>query len=125
MTNKEVTVNRWIVPDGYLPAKTAEPLESHEALCFLNTSEKEAHVTLIAYFEDREPLEGFQIVVPSKRTLHFRLDSTCNNKGEEIPKNTPYALEVRSDVELGVQHTRLDTRQANMALFTTMAERIE
>lgn len=118
-------MNRWIVPDGYLPATTAEPLESHEALCFLNTSEKQAHVTIIVYFEDREPLEGFQIVVPSKRTLHFRLDSAYNNKGEAIPKNTPYALEVRSNVELSVQHTRMDTRQANMALFTTMAERIE
>jgi hypothetical protein len=57
-------MKRWIIPDGYLPRNTETAVESHEALCFLNTTEKEAYVTLIIYFEDREPIGGFELIVP-------------------------------------------------------------
>jgi hypothetical protein len=32
----------------------------------------------------------------------------------------PYAIRVTSDVNIVVQHSRLDVTQTNMALFTTM-----
>jgi hypothetical protein len=38
-----------------------------------------------------------------------------------IPKDTDYAMVVRSDVAIVVQHTRLDSRQAENALLSTMA----
>ena len=44
-----------------------------------------------------------------------------NKKGESIPTGTPFALKVRSNVKVVVQHTRLDTTQPALSLMTTMA----
>jgi hypothetical protein len=38
-----------------------------------------------------------------------------------IPKDTDRAMLVRSDVPIVVQHTRLDSRQSENALLSTMA----
>jgi hypothetical protein len=117
-------MKRWIIPDGYLPRNTETAVESHEALCFLNTTEKEAYVTLIIYFEDREPIGGFELIVPPpRRTIHYIIDKSTNNDEKIMLRNTPYAIEIISNIEIGVQYTRVDTRQPNMALFTTMAVR--
>jgi hypothetical protein len=38
-----------------------------------------------------------------------------------VPLGTDYASVIRSDVPIVVQHTRLDSRQAELAIMTTMA----
>ena len=38
-----------------------------------------------------------------------------------IPKDTDYASVIESDVPIVVQHTRLDSRQAELALISTVA----
>ena len=116
-------MNRWIIPDGYLPRKMQQAVAGHEALCFLNTSEYDASVELKIYFEDKDPISGFNIIIPAKRTIHYILDNTTNDKGMKIPTNTPYAIEVISDVDLAIQFTRVDTRQPNLALFTTIIDK--
>jgi hypothetical protein len=40
---------------------------------------------------------------------------------ERIPRETDYAALVESTVPIVVQHTRLDSRQAANALFSTVA----
>lgn len=40
---------------------------------------------------------------------------------EPIPRDTDYASVIESSVPVVVQHTRLDSRQAELALITTMA----
>jgi hypothetical protein len=40
---------------------------------------------------------------------------------EPIPRDTDYASVIESDVPVVVQHTRLDSRQADNALITTIA----
>jgi hypothetical protein len=40
---------------------------------------------------------------------------------EPIPKGTDYASVIESDVPVVVQHTRLDSRQAENALISTIA----
>jgi hypothetical protein len=40
---------------------------------------------------------------------------------EPIPKDTDFASFIESDVPIVVQHTRLDSRQAENALMSTMA----
>jgi hypothetical protein len=76
---------------------------------------------LTAYFEDREPLKGFQVTCPARRTVHIRLDALKNPQGQSIPAGTPFALKVRSNAKVVVQHTRLDSTQPALALMTTMA----
>lgn len=50
---------------------------------------------------------------------HLRFDAFT--EPEPIPKDTPYASVIESDVPVVVQHTRLDSRQAENALMTTIA----
>jgi hypothetical protein len=40
---------------------------------------------------------------------------------EPVPRDTSYASVIESDVPIVVQHTRLDSRAAEIALLSTMA----
>lgn len=109
----------WIVPDGYLP-RGGQGIDSHEAICVLNTGQEAAHVVVTAYFADRPPLRGGPITVEGERDLHLHLDAPAELGGLAIPQETPYGLRVESDRPVVVQHSRMDTRLGGMALFTTM-----
>jgi hypothetical protein len=113
---------RWAIPEGYIPGDSTGPtpeLESHEAACILNAGDVPAHVTLVVYFEDREPAGPYRVEVGARRTLHLRLNDLGDP--EPIPRDTPYACVIESDVPVVVQHTRLDSRQAENALLSTIA----
>jgi hypothetical protein len=111
----------WVIPDGYLPPSSTGGLKSHESTCVLNLGARPAVVKLVAYFEDREPLEGFRVTCPPRHTLHIRLDSLQNDRGQSIPAGVPFAIKVESSSNVVVQHSRLDTTQPALALMTTMA----
>lgn len=110
----------WLIADCFYDSKWNGQV-SHEAVCVLNTSEKEAHISFTLFFEDSEPITGFSATCGSMRTHHIRMDKILNDKGEHIPVDTPYALLVESDVEVVCQYSRLDTAQSEMALMTTIA----
>src|ERR671929_203014 len=57
--------------------------------------------------------------VPARRTLHVRFNDL--EDPESIPVDTDYASVIESDVPIVVQHTRLDSRQAENALLSTIA----
>ena len=111
----------WAIPEGYIPGRSsgAEDMESHETVCVLNTGDRDASVEVTVYFADREPVGPYRLTVPARRTLH----QWCNEleDPEPIPTDTDYAMVVRSDVPVVVQHTRLDSRQAENALLSTVA----
>jgi hypothetical protein len=121
MIAKVPGAKRWFIPDAYLPEKSTGGLESHESTCVLNVGPRLATVMLTAYFEDREPLEGFKVVCPPRRTIHIRINSLKNGSGEKIPLGVPFALAVESSAPIIVQHTRLDSTQPALALMTAMA----
>jgi hypothetical protein len=113
---------RWAIAEGYIPAwsQGQEPeLTSHETACLLNTTNHDAHVEITVYYSDREPVGPYQIVVPARRTRHVRFNDL--NDPAAIPRGTDYASVIVSDVPIVVQHTRLDSRQAENALMTTIA----
>jgi len=113
----------WAIPEGYLPPGTrgagGRALESHEAACLLNAGDAEAHVEITLFFPDREPAGPYRVTVPARRTLHLRFDDLRDP--EAVPRGRDYASVLRSDVPIVVQHTRLDARQAESALMTTIA----
>ena len=112
----------WFVPDCFYPSISSPGhYVSHEAVCVLNTGKEDAHLKLTLYFEDREPMSGFQIACGAKRTNHIRLDKLRNEEEQAIPQDVPYAVMVESDQPVIVQYSRLDTTQAEMGLMTTMA----
>jgi hypothetical protein len=111
----------WAIAEGYIPGSSSGPDEmtSHETLCFLNTSEQDARVEMTLYFEDRDPVGPYRVDIPARRTLHLWMNDLSDP--EPIPEDTDYACLIRSDVPLVVQHTRLDSRQAENALLSTVA----
>jgi len=121
MGRDKIGAKVWLISDGYLPAKSTGDLPSHESTCVLNVGKKPAQVRLTAYFETRAPMKGFEVVCPPERTIHIRLDRLKSRQREQIPAGVPFALKVTSDRKIVVQHTRLDSSQAALALMTTMA----
>ena len=111
----------WIIPDGFLPEKSNGDFVSHEAVCVLNVGAEEAKINLTIYFQDREPMEGFFAVCGARRTNHIRLDKIVDAEGNKMPVGVPYAIMVHSNVPVVVQHSRMDTSQAEMTLMTTIA----
>lgn len=112
---------RWAIAEGYIPAYSHGPepqFTSHETACLLNTSDQDARVEITIYFSDREPVGPYKITVPARRTQHVRFNDLTNP--EPIPRDTDYASVIQSDVPIVVQHTRLDSRQAENALFSTI-----
>jgi hypothetical protein len=112
----------WAIAEGYIPATstgTSREFTSHETACILNAGDKDAHVTITIYFTDREPVGPYRITVPARRTNHVRFNDL--NDPEPVPKGTDFASVIESDVPIVVQHTRLDSRQAENALLSTIA----
>jgi|GEM_PF-156625 hypothetical protein len=113
---------RWAIAEGYIPAYShgAQPqLTSHETACLLNASDADAHISITIYYSDREPGGPYRVTVPARRTQHLRFNDLTDP--EPIPRGTDYASVIESDVPIVVQHTRLDSRQADMALLSTLA----
>jgi len=113
---------RWAIAEGYIPEWSHGPepeLESHESACLLNAADADAHVEITVFFEDREPAGPYRVTVPARRTRHVRFNEL--EDPEPIPAGTSYASVITADVPIVVQHTRLDSRQAENALITTIA----
>ncbi len=121
MAKRSVGAKLWLIPDCYLPAESTGGMESHESTCVLNLGSRPATISLTAYFEDCEPIKGLRATCPPQRTVHIRINSLKNQRGESIPTGKPFALKVRSNAKVVVQHTRLDTTQPALSLMTTMA----
>jgi hypothetical protein len=94
-------------------------MASHETLCLLNVSDHPARVEITIYFADRDPVGPYVLKLPARRTRHVRLDEL--EDPAPIPRETDFASVIESDVPIVVQHTRLDSRQAENALLSTIA----
>ncbi len=112
---------RWIIPDGYLPVDSSGDYVSHESICVLNIGESDADITITVYFEDQDPITFKNISCQSKRTNHIRIDQLDDEVYGSVPRGVPYAIELVSTVAVITQHSRLDSSQSALALFTTMA----
>ena len=115
----------WLIPDGFLHSVSLNDQVSHEAVCVLNTSDKDAKITLTLYFEDRDVMTGFTADCKAGRTHNIRLDRIVSENGEKIPRDVPYALLVESTEPVVAQYSRLDTSAVEMALMTTIAYPVE
>lgn len=112
----------WVIAEGYIPSYSHGPepqFTSHETACILNTSNTEAHIKITIFYTDRDPVGPYEVTVPPQRTKHLRFNELKDP--EPIPKDTDYASVIESDVPVIVQHTRLDSRQAENSLLTTIA----
>lgn len=112
----------WVIAEGYIPSYGTGPepeFTSHETACILNTSEEDAHIRISIFFEDKDPVGPYELTVPAKRTKHLRFNELKDP--QKIPRDTDYASLIESNIPIVVQHTRLDSRQAENALISTIA----
>lgn len=118
----EIGHRRWAIPEGYIPGQSVSQehaLVSHETCCILNAGDRDAHVEITVYFKDRHPAGPYRVTVPAQRTQHMRFNDLKDP--EPVPRDTDYASVITSDVPIVVQHTRLDSRNPNIALLSTVA----
>jgi hypothetical protein len=112
----------WAIAEGYIPSasvSTDRALVSHETACILNAGDGEARITITIYFADREPVGPYRIIVPARRTYHLRFNDL--DDPAPVPRDTDYSSVFESDVPIVVQHTRLDSRRAEISLMSTVA----
>ena len=113
----------WAIPEGFIPSESVpgagRPLLSHEAACILNAGAEDAEIEIMLYFVDREAVGPYRLTVAAQRTLHVRFNEL--NDPEPVPLDTDYASVITSSVPIVVQHTRLDSRQAQFSLMSTIA----
>lgn len=118
----EIGSRRWAIADNYIPAWSngQEPeMTSHDAVCILNATRADARISITIFFSDRDPAGPYVITVPGMRTRHIRFNDLTDP--EPIPRGREFASVIESNVPVVVQHTRLDSRQAENALFSTTA----
>ena len=113
---------RWAIAEGYIPPSSTGPhpqMTSHETVCLLNTGSQDAHVSITVFYSDRAPVGPYHVVVSAERTKHVRFNNLSDPA--PIPVDRDFSSLIESDVPIVVQHTRLDSRQAENALLSTIA----
>ena len=118
----ELGVKEWVIAEGYIPPESHGPqpdMTSHETVCLLNSCDRDAHVEITIYYADREPVGPYRVTVPARRAKHVRFNDLRDP--ESIPRGTDFSSIIRSDVPIVAKHTRLDSRQAENALLSTIA----
>ena len=115
----------WLIADGYWDSHSNGIYPSHESVCVINTSDKDALINITLYFEDRDKMEGFEASCPSGRTHHIRMDKLKDKRSNPVPIDVPYAILVESNTPVVVQYSRLMTSQPELTLATTIAYPID
>ncbi len=112
----------WVIAEGYIPPSSTGPkpqMLSHETACILNPNDEDAKIEITIYFSDKDPVGPYKEIVKAKRTKHIRFNNL--KEPEAIPVDTDYSSVIKSNVPIVVQHSRLDSRQAENALLSTIA----
>lgn len=113
---------RWVIAEGYIPSQSSfsnRALISHETACLLNAGDREAQVRITIFFADRDPVGPYRVTVAPQRTLHLRFNDLTDPA--TVPRDTDYSSLFECDVPIVVQHTRLDSRHAELSLMSTTA----
>lgn len=124
-SSKSYGCRKWLIPDGHIPAPGEQKILGHEAICFVNSGDRDAEVKMTVYFEDREPIRDIKMEIKAERSLHVWLSKPEMMGGTVIPIETPYSILVESSENIVVQHTRVDTRLGNMALLSVIGYPVE
>ena len=116
----------WAFPDAFLPAK-GHPYKTsshsdqfgHESLCIINYDQNTANIILDFLYEDQDPIENYTFNMQGKRSIHLRIDDIEVN-GQKLPREKPYSIVLKSNINVVAQLSRLDTTSEHNAFMTTM-----
>ena len=116
----------WAFPDAFLPAK-GHPYKTsshddqfgHESLCIINYDQNPANIVLDFLYEDQDPIENYTFNMQGKRSIHLRIDDIEVN-GQKLPREKPYSIVLKSNINVVAQLSRLDTTSEHNAFMTDM-----
>jgi hypothetical protein len=117
-----IGATQWVIGDGWIPPTSTGPepeMLSHESACMVNANDEVADVEMTIFFSDREPAGPYRMQIGARRVRHERFNDLSDP--EPIPVGTDYSVLITSSIPIVVQHTRLDSRQAENALMSTIA----
>ncbi|WP_158587636.1 sensory rhodopsin transducer [Neobacillus notoginsengisoli] len=110
----------WYFPDCDLPPAGDSQLKGHESIIVLNDSDFDATLNMTLFFTDQDPVRVNNLIVEKQRVRCIRMDNKTELHGFEVPLEIQYALKVESDQNVIIQYGRLDSRQTNLAYYTTL-----
>ncbi|MGI6113692.1 MAG: sensory rhodopsin transducer [Mahellales bacterium] len=110
----------WFFPDGDRPPMGDSPLKGHESIIILNPNKVDSRITITLYFTDKEPVRDIQVYVAAERVKCIQTHKEEDFGVHVLPLSTQYAMKLESDTPVIVQYGRLDSRQSNLAYYTTM-----
>jgi hypothetical protein len=70
-------------------------------------------------FADREPVGPYRVTIAPRRTLHLRFNDL--KEPAPVPRDTDFSSVFEANAPIVVQHTRLDSRHAEISLLSTTA----
>ena len=118
----QIGTHTWVIVDGWIPPTgtgSKPEFVSHDTVCIVNAGDADAQVELLLIFRDRDPAGPYRLTIPRMRTHHQRFNDLT--EPEPVPVATDFSCVVRSDQQVVVQQTRLDSRQAENGLMSGIA----
>lgn len=116
----------WAVAAGRIPFLTngKEPeFLSYDKIAVLNTSEEDALIEIVIFYEDEQPWGTYKVKVKSQRLRKIRFNDLIDPKAIEIERN--YSCYIKSNVPIVVQFSRMNTGANANAEITSMAFPVE
>jgi hypothetical protein len=102
----------WSFSAGQIPLLStgSEPkFTSHDKISILNVNLRDAKIKVTVYYEDRNLVDGYELLVMSQRARKIRINDLINPL--PVPLDTPYSFLLESDVPVIVQFSRMITAQ--------------
>ena len=111
----------WAVAGGRIPFLCSGPERefiSHDKISVLNTSEEDARIELVIYYEDVQPVATYTLMVKAKRLRKIRFNDLIDPEAIRMERN--YGCYLKSDIPVVVQFSRLNSgAAANAELAAT------
>ncbi|MDT0649010.1 sensory rhodopsin transducer [Autumnicola edwardsiae] len=116
----------WAFSAGRIPFKNngEEPLfMSHDKIAVLNTSEENAIVELLIFYEDQKPVGTYEILVRAKRLRKIRFNDLIAPEAVQLERN--YSCLIQTNVPVVIQFSRMNTGANSNAEMSTIAFPVE
>lgn len=113
--------SEWHIPGGYIPVDSTGPepaMVSRDVLCLLNTGDELTTAEVTLYYADDRVAGPYSLTIAARRVRHVRINDLIDPYAP--PLGEAYGMVIEATTPIVVQHTRLDTRAAANATFSTI-----
>lgn len=119
---KEVGKIDWAFSLGRIPLLSTgkEPdMLSNDMVSILNTTQEDAIVEMVIYYENTTPVGPYQIKIKPQRLRKIRINDLIDPEALQLEKN--YSCYIKTNVKVVIQMSRMNTGKNTNAEMSTMA----